>query len=146
MTTLVAPSEAPIEARWRPPAFATHPAKRPKVIRRAICEFVTDGDTFDLLIELGGGVYSYERIRLAKVDCPEIFSPKSPAELALGQQAKMAVLQLILNQPVLVDLLDESQVQNRYIATVQYTQDGGKTWKDLGAYLTDHHLLKKDVV
>lgn len=139
---------APVsEARWRPPSFASHPAKRAThVPMRAICYAVIDGDTLDVLVELALGVYTYERIRIAKVDAPEILHPTSEAERTLGLQTKSAVEGLLLNMPALVDFGSESQVQGRFIASVQYWTGGAAgVWRDLAQYLTEHHLLKSDV-
>ncbi len=135
----------PVLTLWRPPDFAAHPMKRPMVPRLAIGRRVIDGDTLDVDIELGLGVHHYTRIRLKGVDAPEVQHPLTPAEAALGAQAKHAVALLCENRPLVVDLGSESQVQGRFIATVQYYDDATKTWHDLAQYLTDHHLLKRDV-
>jgi endonuclease YncB( thermonuclease family) len=139
------PGEAAAGLRWRPASFAEHPAKKPKVLRRGIGGGVVDGDTLDVLIELGLDTYQYVRLRLAFVDAPEIFHPTSDAERALGLKAKAAVEALTLNLPLMIDVGTESEVQNRFIASVAYWDAERKVWGDLRQYLTDHKLLKSDV-
>lgn len=48
----------------------------PEYLYRANVLSVIDGDTLDLDIDLGFGVYRRIRVRLAKIDAPEITSPK----------------------------------------------------------------------
>jgi endonuclease YncB( thermonuclease family) len=52
---------------------------------------VIDGDTF----RFGG-----DKIRIADIDTPEIFSPKCSAEEALGQRAKHRLLELLNAGPI----------------------------------------------
>jgi len=58
-------------------------------VYRARLEYVTDGDTFDLVVDLGFGVTLAIEVRLAGVDTAEIFGPKDDEnELEEGQRHK----------------------------------------------------------
>ena len=56
---------------------------------RARLERVVDGDTIDVLIELGFYVTLRERVRLEGIDTPEIYRvPKDSEEYKKGMEAK----------------------------------------------------------
>ena len=48
---------------------------------------VVDGDTLELVIDLGLGVYTREMVRLRSIDTPEVHGPKQPGELERGRAA-----------------------------------------------------------
>ena len=54
---------------------------------KATCTRVVDGDTIDAMIDLGFGVYTKKRIRLAEIDAPESRT-KDKQEKILGLAAK----------------------------------------------------------
>jgi endonuclease YncB( thermonuclease family) len=68
---------------------------------RGYCHHVVDGDTFDVLIDLGLGKYAYDTIRLYGIDTPEINSG-APDERARGQLARQLTSSLILDNQVLL--------------------------------------------
>lgn len=138
------PSEAAPLKIWRPQSFKDHPMKRPSYPRRAICDNVVDGDTYDCMVEMGITAYEYVRVRLSGVDAPEIFHPKSKAEVDLGLQAKDLATAKLLNKPVVLTFKSDDQVQGRFLCLVQYWDNGMLT--DFGTTLTAAKLLKKDVV
>ena len=103
---------------------------------RGIVERVVDGDTVDVLLDLGFRVYKRVRIRVADVDTPEIYRPKDDAELQAGRAAKAEVERLVLDKPVMMSVFDE-QSFSRWIGNVEFrTDDGG--WADLAGHLVEH--------
>lgn len=74
------------------PKFGSRPSSAASSVSFRLCgssaaeNCVVDGDT----IHWGGA-----KIRLADIDTPEISSPKCSAELALGQKAKLRLLELV---------------------------------------------------
>jgi endonuclease YncB( thermonuclease family) len=106
----------------KPKDFDNHPASyahaRSLEYFRAFCHNVTDGDTFDVLIDLGIGKYAYEIIRLQGLDTAEIFSPKSAGERAHGLAAKARTAELILEKPVLIKTFRDAETFGRYVADV----------------------------
>lgn len=77
----------------------------------AIVTKVIDGDTFDLLIDLGFNVFVQERIRLARVDAPELKTQE-------GKDLK-AELAYLINQPVTINTKSKDRY-GRYIAELFY--------------------------
>ena len=72
-------------------------------VYKALCHNVVDGDTVDLIIDLGFKIKVYQRIRLARVNTPE-----------RGQEgfreAKNRLMELILDKEVYL----ESEGQGKY--------------------------------
>jgi len=61
---------------------------------------VVDGDTVDILIDLGFNVIYKERIRLANIDTPEVNS-RNDQEKLLGNEAKEYLSVWLKNQNIL---------------------------------------------
>ncbi|RMG67827.1 MAG: nuclease [Calditrichaeota bacterium] len=89
---------------------------------RAVVTRVYDGDTIWVQIDLGFYVeIKREKIRLARIDAPEIRGPERSAGLA----ARDFLRDLILNQPVLLQTLkDRKGKYGRYLGEVWLEQDG----------------------
>lgn len=104
----------------RPEAFAAHPmtfaAAQAEGCYRAACSRVTDGDTIDVLIDLGFYTYVYESIRLAGIDAPEVFRG-TVEERALGRASADYLANLILNQPLLLKTDRDRETFGRFAAT-----------------------------
>ena len=85
----------------KPSEFSSHTCTfqtaRDSGLVRAVVKHVCDGDTFDLLVDLGFGQYSYTTIRLRGLDTPEVRGE----EKEKGYEAKDRVIELLLNHPVL---------------------------------------------
>jgi endonuclease YncB( thermonuclease family) len=129
------------------PLFANHPSPFPTDGRyRGICSHVVDGDTYDVLIDLGFGAADYQTLRLHAIDTPEIFHPKSAAELALGQKARDICIALLQDRPVLLRTYRDDQTFGRYVADVWSWNSYTKLWEDLAARMTREKLLKSDVM
>ena len=115
----------------KPTEFGSHPASydfaRSMGCFRAVCKFVTDGDTYDFLIDLGLNQYAYDTIRLYNLDTAEIFHPSCPAERAHGMAAKVRAADLIDQKPVLIRSYKDAETFGRYVADVYYLTLGNPT-------------------
>ena len=60
---------------------------------------VVDGDTYDILVDLGFAIYHKIRVRLKGVDTPEVFGARACAE---GRAASVYVKGLLENQDVII--------------------------------------------
>lgn len=88
---------------------------------KAIVERVVDGDTIDLTIDLGFKITTHQRIRLAGIDTPEIFSAKKDSEeYKLGNEAKLFVESRLAanNNEVLIRTEKYTGKYGRYIGTI----------------------------
>ncbi len=73
----------------KPPQFTDWPASIDPGFGpyRAVITSITDGDTFRVLVDGGFNVYTFQAIRLANIDSPELFSGP-PEERERGKAAK----------------------------------------------------------
>jgi micrococcal nuclease len=83
---------------------------------------VVDGDTFDVIIDLGFGIaYGIKkrpvRLRLYDIDTPETWRPKSDAELEHGERATARVKELIEGKEVIIKSY-KLGIYGRYTADV----------------------------
>ena len=91
---------------------------------------VVDGDTIDCKIDLGFQVYTKKRIRLARIDTPEIhFVSKDSEEYEKGIESKKFVVKMIGRSDDII--IDTKKVNNkgkygRYIGEVYCIKDGEK--------------------
>jgi len=96
---------------------------------KARCIKVIDGDTFDLEIDLGFNIKITERVRLARVDTPEIRGEERPEGLKAKQFVNDA---LYIKTPWLtahskdlyIDTTKGKGKYGRWIAEVMYEEDG----------------------
>jgi micrococcal nuclease len=96
---------------------------------KAFVNRVVDGDTIDVIIDLGFGVLTKERIRLLGIDTPEIRT-KDLVEKAEGLKAKEFVENAILLEEVTIVTYKDSKGKfGRYLAEVLYFKD--KLFEDL---------------
>jgi micrococcal nuclease len=79
---------------------------------------VVDGDTIDVEIDLGFKIFSRQRLRLARIDTPEMNDP-DPLKRARAQQARDLVMKEVLGGPVVVDT-KKTDVYGRWLAEVTY--------------------------
>jgi len=90
---------------------------------------VVDGDTFDVTVDLGFRVTTYQRLRLVGVDTPEIRGPERPE----GLKVKEYVKGLIEGKELTIETFKVGKY-GRYICEV-HLDDGGK--------LSEHLLARK---
>ena len=104
---------------------------------------VIDGDTIEGTVDLGFDVSVKLRIRLAEVDTPEIFRPKSEAERSLGLKATEFVEKQVLNKCVILKTIkDKKGKYGRYIGYIYPDPDSNKSLNEL---LIENKLTKDDL-
>jgi micrococcal nuclease len=89
---------------------------------KASVERVVDGDTIDLTIDLGFKITTHQRIRLAGIDTPEIFSvKKNSPEYIIGMDAKEFVENRLAanNNEVIIETDKLVGKFGRYIGTIR---------------------------
>lgn len=104
---------------------------------------VVDGDTLDLLIDLGFGSRRLERIRLAGPNCKGFDAPEVRGEeKAAGLEAKDLLIEKFNLYPhVVIETFQEKGKYGRYIASVFGEQDSvAFAGKDLATYLVESGL------
>lgn len=99
----------------KPIEFFQHPVNFPNPsVFRGVVRHVVDGDTLDVLVDLGFQTYQYLTIRLRNIDTPEIVGSRR----AEGLAAKRAVENLALNRPVRLTVYQDRVSFGRYVADV----------------------------
>lgn len=114
---------------------------------RARVERVVDGDTYDLVIDLGFGIRARQRVRLRGIDTHEVYGvAHSSEEYALGSAESAFVREWFAEAaaagrewPVLIHTRDTGKY-GRYIADVWRASDGN----DLALALHDEFDLPLD--
>ena len=89
---------------------------------KAKAERVVDGDTLDVTIDLGFKITTHQRIRLAGIDTPEIFSVKKDSdEYRFGIAAKQFVEQRLAanNNQMVIETEKVTGKYGRYIGTIK---------------------------
>jgi micrococcal nuclease len=89
---------------------------------KAKVERVVDGDTIDLNIDLGFKIITNQRIRLAGIDTPEIYSVKKNSEEYIrGMEAKQFVEDRMAtnNNQVIIETDKLIGKYGRYIGTIR---------------------------
>lgn len=95
---------------------------------------ITDGDTFDLSIDLGFKIFPEMTARLLGIDTPEVKRYAGryifEEEIEIGKQIAKWVENRILSKSLLIKTeIDKSDVYGRVLAQVLYEVNG--TWVDL---------------
>lgn len=88
---------------------------------KAIVERIVDGDTIDVVIDLGFKITTFQRIRLAKINTPETYNVKKDSEeYKKGLAAKQFVEQRIAANKNEIQLETEKVTEKygRYIGTI----------------------------
>jgi len=94
---------------------------------------IVDGDTFDIVVDLGFNIFHKVRVRLADIDTPEIFGKEKEE----GLKVKDFVEKAILNKEVYVHTeKDKKGKYGRYIAHILFTDDKGQVF-DLTSVLRE---------
>jgi len=84
---------------------------------------VVDGDTIYMTVDLGFGISTKLKLRLADIDTAEIFRPKNEKEREHGLAAKEFVKEAVFNKPVKVSTKKTGKY-GRWIANVTLLPDG----------------------
>ena len=100
---------------------------------------VVDGDTYKCKLDLGFRITVTETFRLAEVDTPEIFRPRSAAEKRRGIAARDRVVALLAEHgPDVTLAVHGTGKYGRWISAVQLANGD-----DLGAILVAENLIKQ---
>lgn len=115
---------------------------------RAWCYRVVDGDTYDMILDLGVTVRVKVRLRLQGFDTAEIFHPSNTAEKVHGIRAREFVYDLIADKPCLVRTFRTSSgadlvTVGRYVADVYYLPEKGQ-WRDIKIPMHEAGLEKRE--
>lgn len=113
---------------------------------RAHCVRVVDGDTYDLILDLGVTVRTKVRVRLKDFNTPETFHPENDAEREHGRAAAAFVSDLILDKPCLVRTFrtkmgGDVTTVGRYVADVYFHTEG--EWRDVRVALSEAGMQKR---
>ncbi len=92
-------------------------------VRRGKVMRVVDGDTIDAQINFGFSLYQVHRLRLLRVDTPELNSTDE-ALRAKALQAKEFVIKAVMDREVILETV-KSDSFGRYLAEVYYTDLDG---------------------
>lgn len=120
------------------PQFLNHPRSFRDAFTqgqyRAVVTNVVDGDTIDILLDLGLEVYHSRRVRIASINTPELNSP-DPAVRAAALAAKNRVLDLLTVQYILVTTFVADDKYGRYVTSVAYYRPDTHDFANLGLQL-----------
>lgn len=90
--------------------------EKDKYFRNAVVDRVVDGDTIDVNVSLGFTVWVKQRLRLARIDTPEIRG----SEKVEGKKSKDYVVRLLRPGTLLIIQTTKTGKYGRYIAEVWY--------------------------
>ena len=99
---------------------------------KATVERIVDGDTIDVIIDLGFKITTNQRIRLAGINTPETYTVKKDSEeYKKGVAARQYVEQRLAenNNTMLIETDKYTGKFGRYIGTI-YLDDTSKTLND----------------
>lgn len=88
---------------------------------KAMVDRVVDGDTIDLIIDLGFKITTHQRIRLAKINTPETYNVKKDSEeYKKGMISKEFVEKRLAdnNNKVIIETTKLTGKYGRYIGTI----------------------------
>ena len=104
---------------------------------------VIDGDTFCGEIDLGFNIKLTETFRLAGIDTPETWRPRTEAERAHGLEATKFVRDLIEGQIVICKSVADGKY-GRCIVKVFVTEADFADDESLSDILIEHDFVKRD--
>lgn len=104
---------------------------------------VVDGDTFDIVVDLGFHIHHKIRVRLKDLDTPEIYRPSNDKELEHARQAKEYVESLfkVDNRVVIHTFKERGSSFGRFVGDVFVHNAEGKLVM-LKELLTNMGLVK----
>lgn len=106
-------------------------------IRYAKVVRVVDGDTIDVSVDLGFGVWKKERLRLARIDTPEVRGKEKEAGLA----AKAFVETAMSDQDMIIIKTSKQKGKfGRYIAEIEVLAE--EEWENLNDMLLKEGYAK----
>jgi micrococcal nuclease len=106
---------------------------------------VVDGDTIDVQIDLGFSTFTKERLRIARLDTPETWRPKTEEERELGKLATADAERLLpVGSYIIVKTKKKGGAKGargRYIAEISVN---GKNFTDTMTSLGHNKMEKSD--
>jgi micrococcal nuclease len=93
---------------------------------RVVFRNAVDGDTVDVVIDLGLNVHKAERLRLAGLDAPELRA-KDPAQRKAAEEAQAYVRQMLSAASAITVRTDKPYSTDKYgrwLGTVSFTING----------------------
>lgn len=111
---------------------------------QAFVERVVDGDTLELMLDVGLSVHVKERVRLFGVDTPEVYGVKKDSEeYAAGMKASARTKELVEGKSVWVSTVkDKKGKYGRYLAHVYVAVEGQEELLCLNQTLIDEGLAE----
>jgi micrococcal nuclease len=106
-------------------------------IRYAKVDRVVDGDTIDVSVDLGFGVWKKERLRLARINTPEIRGEEKEAGLAAKAFVEVAISD---QEMIIVKTTKETGKFGRYIAEIEVSSYD--QWENLNDLLLKEGYAK----
>lgn len=105
--------------------------------------YVVDGDTFDLVVQLGFFITHMIRVRLKDIDTAEIYRPENGSELEHGQEARDFIRGLVEQNPdvIITTYKEKASTFGRFVADVQIHDERGVV-KDLKSLLQERGFAK----
>lgn len=92
-------------------------------VYRGRCVKVVDGDTYDILVDCGFGIYHKIRVRLRGVDTPEKYGRNACEE---GKQISQEVHDILFDQEVMVRTYKNlPKSYDRWVADVFFKDENG---------------------
>lgn len=88
----------------------------------AMVDRVVDGDTIDLMIDLGFDVWTHQRIRLSGIDTPEKNTP-------LGKALKNHMANLLEGKKIIIDVTKPDKY-GRYLGTLWLNEESLESIND----------------
>lgn len=99
---------------------------------------IIDGDTLDVVVDLGLGHRAFPRLRLCGIDTPELYT-------RAGRQARDFVERALTDSPAVVISTSRTDTYGRYLADVKYLRHEASSTLILakGIYLNAQLLREK---
>ena len=73
-----------------------------KYIYKATVNYIVDGDTVDVMVDLGFNIFHKVRLRLNGINTPEL-RDADPEKRALGVEARRRVIELLQGREVVIE-------------------------------------------
>ena len=100
---------------------------------------VIDGDTMDVVVDLGFNMTFKIRLRVMNIDTPEVFKPTSQAEAQHGSAASGRAKELLMDKDIVIQTYKDASVYNRYSAKITMSDN-----RDFAEVMVKEGFQKKD--
>jgi endonuclease YncB( thermonuclease family) len=107
---------------------------------QGVVERVVDGDTVDVTLDVGFGIFTKQRLRIDDFDAPESWRPRNEAEKAHGEAAKARAKELLEGKEAIFTTSKAIGIYGRYGASIEL-EDGTK-YRDI---MISEGFQKKDL-